>query len=263
MKYPNVFIEKWCVFVLVCCIAVLTSMPHIGKAQSLQSRRREEQATVPKALPTDLMQQLKVLGTRMRAAGKEESVYEGQLIVEAADQKRIRVVHQISGILSVENLEDKSELTFDGEDVSGIRDRLGETVVDTFVLDTPEGMLYALRNGASAQLLGRGFFPDSKPSDPDIPHYDIYEITAPERTHRGSAMRTRRYYFDSETGLLGSTRYVDRSGVAVESRFSGWGEVEGSLYPSHIERYEDGHRTFAFVTSSISGRSKQAETKSK
>jgi len=265
VRYPNVFIGKWslAVVVLVCSVCELIPIPSLGQTQNSQARRREEQAKAPKSVPTDLMQQVSAMGVRMRAAGKEESAYEGQLIVESGSQKPTRVVHQISGVLRVENLEEKSELTFDGDVVTGIRDRFGESIVDTFVLDTPEGMLYALRNGASAQLLGRGFSFDSKSSHPGAPRYDIYEITAPERTHRGSEMRTRRYYFDSETGLLASARFVDRSGVAVETRFSVWVEVDGSLYPSRIERYEDGHRAFAFVAGSISGRSKQAETKSK
>jgi hypothetical protein len=258
-----VFKGKLMVAALACsaCAWILTS--RIGQAQSLQSRHREELASPPKVLPTDLMQQVKALGGRMRKAGKEESDYDGQLVDEKGSQKHLRVDHQISGVLRIDDLEDKTALSFDGDAVLGIKNRTDESLVDTFVLDTPEGMIYAFRNGASAQLLGRGFVPDSSRPDSNAPHSDIYEITAPDRTHLGSAMRVRRYYFDSETGLLASTRYVDRSGVAVETRFLNWGEIEGSVYPSRIERYEDGHLVFAFVAGSIAGRSKQAETHSK
>jgi len=263
MIYPNVFNGKSCAGILVFYVGALVAMPHIGRAQNPQALRREEQSKAPKVLPTEMIQQVKALGKRMRAVGREESIYDGQFVVEAGDPKRMRVEHQISGVLRVENLDEKTDIIFDGDVVTGVRDRSGESLVDTFVLDTPEGVIYALRNGASAQLLGRGFSPFSITAGSATPHFDIYEITALERTHPGSEMRTRRYYFDSETGILSSTRYLDRSGVAVESRFSVWTEIDGSLYPSRIERYEDGHRTFAFVASSISGRSKQAETKSK
>jgi hypothetical protein len=263
VKYPNVFKGKMMVAVLACCACAWVPTSRSGQAQNLQSSRREELASPPKVLPTDLMQQVKALGARLRKAGKEESDYDGQFVDDKGSQKHFRVDHQISGVLRIDNLDEKTALSFDGDAVLGIKNRADESLVDTFVLDTPEGMIYALRNGASAQLLGRGFAPDSSRAASAAPHYDVYEVTAPERTHAGSAMRVRRYYFDSETGLLASTRYVDRSGVAVETRFLSWGEVDGSVYPARIERYEDGHLMFAFVAGSIAGRSKQAETKSK
>jgi hypothetical protein len=263
VRHPKVFNGKLIAAAIICCAGASILMAGMGQDQDLQARRREELASPPKVLPTDLMQQVKALGARMRTSGKEESAYDGQFVDGAGREKRLHVVHQISGELRIESPDEKSELSFDGDAAQGIKDRNGESLVDTFVLDTPEGMVYAFRNGASAQLLGRGFAADSSRPDSNAPHYDVYEITAPERTHKGSAMRVRRYYFDSETGLLASTRYTDRSGVAVETRFLGWGQIEGSAYPSRIERYEDGHLAFAFVAGSITGRSKPAKTNSK
>jgi hypothetical protein len=263
VKFLSAFKRKWILAALVCCVCLPISGLRAGLAQNPDMRRREEQASVPKVLPTELMQQVKMIGARMRNAGREESDYDGQLTNDTGTPKHLRVDHQISGVLHVEYVDEKTELSFDGDLAVGIKNRSDESLVDTFVLDTPEGMIYALRNGAAAQLLGRGFNTESKSSEAQLPHYDIYEITAHERTHPGGEMRTRRYYFDSDTGLLASTRYIDRSGVAVEARFMSWGEVDGSLYPSRIERYEEGRLIFAFVAGSIAGRPKQAETKSK
>ena len=61
--------------------------------------------------------------------------------------------------------------------------------------------------------------------------------------------RGKRFFFDSSTGLLLRTLYTD--GVAVETRFSNWTATDGSLYPSQIERYENGVRIFSFTASTI------------
>lgn len=237
--------------------------PQTGFAQDAVSRKRDELASVPKAIPSDLVQQVQVLGSRMHTAGKEESVFEGQFVDVTGQQKPLRVIHQISGAVRIESPKDKTTLSFDGEESQGIRDHDGETLLDTFVSDSPEGMIYAVRNGGSMQLLGRGFVSDAKRSDPQAPRYDIYEVTTPDRTNKTFGLRARRYYFDSQTGLLASTRYTDRNGVAVETRFSGWGQVDGSAYPSRIERYENGRLSFAFVAGTVVARSKQDSAISK
>jgi hypothetical protein len=244
-------------------IAVLVLFPKSAWTQEALIRQRDVLASVPKAMPSDLMGPVAALGARMRIAGKEESVFEGQFVDATGRKKALRVVHQISGVVRIESPVDKTSLSFDGDVTQGIRDRDGESLVDTFVLDSPEGMIYAIRNGASMQLLGRGFVSDSKRSDPQVPRYDIYEVTSPDRTNKTSGFRRRLYYFDSQTGLLASTRYTDRDGAAVETRFSGWGQVDGSMYPSRIERYENGHLSFSFVAGTVTARSRQDSANSK
>lgn len=241
---------------LMICMLVSLLFAKIGLAQDAVTRKRDELASVPKTVPPDMMQQVQVLGSRMRTAGKEESVFEGQLIDSQGQQKAIRVIQKISGVVRIESLEDKTTLSFDGEVTQGIKDHDGESLLDTFVLDSPESMIYSVRSGASMQLLGRGFVADAKRSDPQAPRYDIYEVAFPDRTNKGSGLRVRRYYFDSQTGLLASTRYTDRTGISVETRFSGWGQVDGSAYPSRIEHYENGRLSFAFVAATVAARAK-------
>jgi len=248
---------------IVAWICMSMFFPRIGLAQDAEARKRDELASVPKAIPSDLMLQVQGLGSRMRTAGKEETVFEGQFVNSAGEQKPLRVIHQISGAVRIESPEDKAESSFDGEFSRGIRDHDGESLVDTFVSDSVEGMIYAVRSGGSMQLLGRGFVSDSKRSDPKAPRYDIYEVTTTDRTNKASGLRTRRFYFDSQTGLLASTRYMDRNGVAIETRFLNWGQADGSKYPSRIERYENGNLTFSFVAGSVTARSKQESAISK
>jgi hypothetical protein len=243
------------------CVSIL--FPKMGLAQDAVTRKSDELASVPKMMPSDLIQQVQVLGSRMRTAGKEESVLEGQFVDATGRKKALRVFQQISGVVRIESTEDKTALSFDGERSQGVRDHDGESLLDTFVSDSPEGMIYAIRSGASMQLLGRGFVSDSKRSDPQAPRYDIYEVTSPDRINKTSGLGVRRYYFDSQTGLLASTRYSDRNGVAVETRFVGWGQVDGSAYPIRIEHFENGQLTFAFFAATVVSRAKQNSTISK
>jgi hypothetical protein len=237
------------------CASIL--FPQVGSAQDELTRKRDELASVPQAVPADLSQQLQALGSRMRTGGKEESVFEGRFLDAIGQQKPLRVIHQISGVVRIESPSDKTSLNFDGDATQGIRDHDGESLLDTFVSDSPEGMIYAIRNGASMQLLGRGFVSDAKRSDPQVPRYDIYEVTASDRTNKASGLRVRRYYFDSQTGLLASTRYTDRNGVSVETRFLAWTQVDGAAYPSRIERYENGRLTFSFIAGTVAAKSKR------
>lgn len=244
-------------------IAVLAFSPQLAWTQEAVIRQRDVLASVPKAMPSDLMRPVAALGARMRIAGKEESVFEGQFVDATGQKKALRVIHQISGVVRIESPADKTSLSFDGDATQGIRDHDSESLVDTFVSDSTEGMIYAVRSGASLQLLGRGFVSDSKRSDPQVPRYDIYDVTSPDRTNKTSGFRTRLYYFDSQTGLLASTRYTDRNGTAVETRFSGWGQVDGSMYPSRIDRYENARLVFSFVAGTVAARSKQDSSNSK
>jgi hypothetical protein len=134
-------------------------------------------------------------------------------------------------------------------------------------MDTLEGLVYAARTGGAVRLLGRSFGPDSR-IDPKYegPRYDIYEVFAPVRTRQDRQIRMRRYYFDSSTGLLASTRYADASfspPLKVETRFSNWQEVDGSVYPGRIERYENGNVAFSFVVTTASSHPRLSATQSR
>jgi hypothetical protein len=164
-------------------------------------------------------------------------------------------------MVRVEGLQEKP-VSFDGDWTHGVSSRLEESLLETFVMDTPEGMVYAARSGGSVRLLGRGFGPDPRRT-PNYqgPRYDIFEVIAPLRFASDRPLRVKRYYFDSVTGLPESTRYMDSTGspaVTVETRFSGWRQLDGSSYPGRIERYENGRAVFSFIVTGASGRARQA-----
>jgi hypothetical protein len=149
-------------------------------------------------------------------------------------------------------------LSFDGHRGNGITSRKeDEALMEVFVMDYSEGMLASVQQGEAVRLIGRGFGPDPR-LVPDYkgPRYDIYEVTGPVRCRQDQLVRSKLYYFDSATGLLQSTRYYDRSvkpPVKIETRFSNWGDIEGSAYPARVDHYEGGKLVFSFIAESIEG----------
>jgi len=155
---------------------------------------------------------------------------------------------------------------FDGDQATGFADRFDESLLETFVADTLEGLIYTQRNGGAVLLLGRGFGPDPR-QYPDYkgPRYDIFEAVDSPRVHPDGKPHMKRYYFDTATGLLASTRYLDPTtspAMTVVTRFSDWRSVAGSSYPGKIERFENDMLVFTFVVTNTTGRAKAKPTAS-
>jgi hypothetical protein len=210
-------------------------------------------------MPPVIQHQCDVLGDRMKATGKERTVYEGDFFNDASKQLKTRVTVQIDGKVKLEGFKDQSAVvSFDGEKASGAVSRIDEALLETFLMDMPEAILdAATKTTAPFRLLGRNFGPDPK-KQPDYtgPRYDIYTITMPIVYKQTGGMRVKRFYFDSKTGLLDKTEYLDQSvtpAIKVETHFSIWGSIEGSVYPAKIERYEDGKLVFSFIATKIKG----------
>jgi hypothetical protein len=227
-----------------------------GATTTVRSQNeRRAGGKVFKATPGIALPQLDALGSRVLAPGKELTTLTGQYSDERAGQKPAQVLHQLPNMVVLSGFGD-AELKFDGNRrPAGLRAQEA-ALLESFGSDTAEGMLAALNNGAAARLLGRGFKPSSTAA-PNYtgPGYDIYEVTA-IALGEGGAVRKKFYYFDTDSGLLLSTRYDDLSAtptVRVETRFSEWRRVDGAAYPGRIERYENGRRVFSFVTAAASG----------
>jgi len=224
------------------------------QGQDMQTRQREQLSRVPKALPGAIQHHVQALGTRMQIAGKEETVLDAKFVDDFGNKKSIHVAYQISGAVRIEGIHDSTPVIFDGEFTHDVANRTDEALMDTFVSDTPEAMFYSLRKGASIVLLGHDFQLDSQAaSDVRGPRYDVYVVTAPDRIRGTRTLQTRRFYFDSTTGLLASTRYSDTAGVRVETRFLNWEHIDGSAYPTTVERYENGRLTFSIVGTRVNG----------
>jgi len=213
-------------------------------------------------LPTALNPHTAALGDRVLVPGKEKTVLTGQFVDETGKSSAVRLTLQLPGLVRLEGLTpDGPPLTFDGETRSLRNSHREEAILETFTSDTAEGMLSAIKEGAAVQLIARRVGPGtSKRQDNASPPYDIYEVSAPIRSSATGLERLKRYFFDSETGLLASTQYLDETfspPMGVETRFSNWRSGDGSAYPERIERLENGHQVFSLIVTTIAASPRQ------
>lgn len=208
-------------------------------------------------VPGIILHPFTALGSRVKTVGKEKTTYTGKFIDASSNSSNARVIYQLPDLVRLEGFKGNGPaLSFNGKVASGIASQASdESMLETFVMDFPEGMLESVQESSAIRLLGRGFGPDPNV----VPNYtgtryDIYEITGPVRCGQSELIRTKTYYFDSQTGYLQSTRYYDRSispPMKIETRFSMWGTIDGSAYPAQIERYQGGKRVFSFIATAI------------
>jgi hypothetical protein len=226
-------------------------------ATGIAGGEKAKSANAPLRIPSMFYKEANVLGSRLKARGKEKTIYIGQLYESGGKASNVRVTQQLDGKVKLEGFKQRgAHLSFDGERSYGVDSReKDESLLETFLVDFPEGMLDAVQKGSAMRLIGRGFGPDPR-SAPNYagPRYDIYEVVGPIRCRQDQLIRSKRYYFDSKTGLLLSVRHHDFSKSAaakIETRFSEWTVSEGSAYPARIERYEDGALVFSFIAEQI------------
>jgi hypothetical protein len=207
-------------------------------------------------VPSALSMQIEALGKRAGVSGKEKTIYQGELIDESGKASQVRVIVQLPRMVRLEGAkEDGEAIAFDGSRAKNAKTRLDRSLLETFAMDTVEGMLASIQNNAGVRVLGRDFGPDplKEPNYSGI-RYDIYDVIMPNVVRDEKARRLTQFYYDSATGLLHKTVYKDWStspATEVETRFSMWGAIEGSSYPASIDRYENGVRIFSFIATSI------------
>jgi hypothetical protein len=207
------------------------------------------------AMPSVVHSQVAALGERVNRPGKEKVTLVGRY-VDASGNRPAQVTYQAPGLVRLDGFKaGLSSIAFDGERSYGSTGAVDDGFLETFMMDTAEGMLSATKRGAGLRLLGRQFQPHPKKFPNYVgSRYDIYELAAPVRSRQDQPVRLKRFYFDSNTGWLLRTRYHDRTSrpVIVEVRFSGWRTIDGSAYPGRIDRFENGQPIFSFVIANIS-----------
>jgi len=237
-------------------LCLIPSAVVAGQDRSLPAQTARPRA-VPLGLPNDLLRHVDAVGDRLRRPVKEETVLHARL-AGLGEVRPVLVVYQSSGVTAITGVNGDLPLTFDGQLSRGLSHPMDQALLDTFVMDTVEGLIYAARNGAAVRLIGRNFGPDPR-VEPRYsgPRYDIYEVLAAVRSRQDRQMQLKRYYFDSNTGLLCSTRYSDVSRsptLKVETRFSDWQKLEGAAFPGKIERYENDASVFSLIVTAASTR---------
>jgi hypothetical protein len=227
-----------------------------GPQQGQGAKSAQVQTSIFKRRPSFFLQQTAALGDRVRITGKELSVHSGDIVDSLGHHSPVRVMYQLNGAVRLEGFNSKGVLSFDSQRATGVTSSSDEMLLEIFLVDSVEGMLNSLEHSAAARLLGTGFGPDPrKTSTYTGPRYDIFEVTAPLPSRVDHLVRTKLYYFDSQSGLLVSTQSYDRSRATplkLETRFSDWKTVDGSTYAGRIDHYEAGQLVFSFIVSNTS-----------
>jgi hypothetical protein len=204
--------------------------------------------------------QLGALGRRAREAGKEKTIYAGQLFDKRGHAASVKITHQLPNLVRLEGFKNgNAAISYDGQRGYGATSQQEDSYLETFATDMAEGMLTSIQSNVAVRFLGSGFGPDPlKVPNYTGPRFDIFQIIDTVRCRREQVRRSKLYCFDSKTGLLERTRYKNRSvrpAVEIETRFSVWGTIEGSAYPAKIEHYEGGELAFTFIAEQIAAES--------
>ncbi len=198
---------------------------------------------------------MEALGDRAYSTAKARTVFTGQVVDAQGITANVEVVHQLSGEVRVQR-SGQTTRAFDGTRMSGAGSSTDDLLLESFVMDTTEGMLVSVVSGGALELVGLGFGPDPRvnPNYAGV-RYDIYEVAAPTRSRSDEPVETRRYYFDSATGWLVKTRSRQTSmgrATVVETHFSNWQTISGAAYAGRVERREDGRLLLTFTVSQLS-----------
>jgi hypothetical protein len=221
--------------------------------------RAPSQTDLLTRLPSALTFHSTALGARVLATGKEKTVLNGRLFDEKGKPTAVKLTLQLPGLMLLEGLSGPA-LKFDGATPTARNSRLEEALLETFISDTAEGMLTAIKDGAAVHLLGRRVAPDPSVRGNASPPLDVFDVTGPVRSSAAGLARLKRYFFDSESGLLASTQYTDETfspPMNIETRFSDWRRVDGSAYAGHVERLENGRVVFSLTVDTINAAPKQ------
>lgn len=194
------------------------------------------------------------LGDRLSKRGRERLVLVGTLNRAGASQP-VEVVHEFPNLLRVAGrngvlLSFNARSAEDRQAIPGD----GKSLVESLFYDSAECFFVAQVRGAATRFLGpRANIEGSNGGN----LYDIYEVTDEDAARGPGQPRTKRYFFNSDTQLLEIVRYdVERNGgaISVETRFTGWRDVESQRVPGNVARFENGKLVFSFaITSTMAG----------
>lgn len=233
---------------IVSCSSILPGQTTPSITPTISARR----------VPGIFHRQYKALGRRVDGNEKNQTVYKGRLFYADGTSSAVRITHQVPHYIRIEGLKERGgAILYDGRDARGLASGTDEALLETFLLDMPDGILIALQKSAELRLLGLNSGPDpDKYPNYDGPRYDVYDLTT-RLEYNDNIWRHKRYYFDSQTKLLHKTRYKDQSMspfVEVETYYSMWGSIEGSAFPARISRFENGKEVFTFIAEEIESR---------
>src|SRR5262249_26331308 len=123
---------------MIICVTCLATLNTILSAQT------RPEAIVPRLdrIPSVAQRHLAVLGDRMRVSGRELTIYTGDVIDSTGNRSPAQVIHQLPGLVRLSGFKPgQAVVSFDGERALGVISNDDDLLLETFVMDMPEGML--------------------------------------------------------------------------------------------------------------------------
>ena len=235
---------------------ILAALPFLVLGRAHAQRNVEARAEGRfNNVPPAVMMQAEALGSRVLRSGKERTVFTGNLLNDRGENAKLKVTLQLPGAVAIEGVRPSGSIVFDGNVSLRSVSKKEEDLFELFSSDTAEGFLSSVQDERAVRLLGRRVREATDgQANPDNSFYDIYEAVVPVLSSPASPERLKRYLFDSQSGLLSRTEYLDESyspPLRIEVRFSDWRRIDGSAYPGRIDRMEDGRLVLSWSAAKI------------
>lgn len=239
----------------------------VAEAQKLEKPNGKKDDYLRKGdVPSYLETYRAALGERLGKAGLERVVSSGTLREKGTDKAAV-LFWELPGRFRLEK--DGKAILGSGAGVTapsaaGVSTEDDDDLVESLFLDRPETAFYNVLAGASVKLLGyqvgvqRGYSKSYAG-----PYYDVFDIEGRVGGKANSPVRSKRYVFDSMSGLLQRVTYLGgRSGLSpVVTNFGQWVRSGGENVPGLIERRVNGESVARFETAQSAVGAKQDDGK--
>ncbi len=241
-------ITEWTA-IFIAVVGALAGQCLVGQSTS-QALAPSQTVFNPLSFPLQLQGSVMALGSRLQKTGQERETLVGTL-TNSTGSSPGKVTFELPNKVRIDwRGATVRSIGFDGTSnwaSDGMLSEQDENVLETFLEDSPEGMLNAIRRTASLRVIATyARFDDG--STP-IRSADIYQVIGPVQSSSAKSIRQKHYSFDSNTRLLIEVDYLvkrsDGSTVGVRVQRSNWNNVGGQLAPGTVTRVENGTTVFS------------------
>jgi hypothetical protein len=225
----------------ICILAALllprsaTAQPSIAAAMGLYHS--------PAQIPAGVHDQYVALGNRVQKPGNERITLTGTL-TDSFGASVVQVVIELGGKLSVTWVgKPGQKVIFNGANsLVGGNIAASADLLEAFVDDLPETMMWSIASGTGVRVLGQRF-PDASGG-----LCDYFDVPTLGKAAKKQTAATKRYCFDSKTRLLRSVRYMGApaQGQTTVTQFGNWMGVNGQAVAGNVVRLQNGIQVFQF-----------------
>lgn len=231
-------------------IGILCLIPfQLLPAQSVQANQKPRYYPVHSVI-SPVRQIVNALGDRVQKQGNERVIMTGTLN-RSGVVSNVQIIFEMPGLLRIDETGGKGRsLVYDLGSLKGTSavDDDDEGLAESIQNDTAESFLGEFGSGSSVRHLGDRF--KVKGETGFGAEVDIYEAASSIGVKRDRQTVTKRYMFDSNTGLLRRVVYrTQQSGkfVTAQTVLSGYSSVGAHMLPGRIARLVDAAEVFAFT----------------